>query len=173
MEAFSSGMASAIIFSSKVERKVTEALQQASGVTLAVSMDAREHGEASRSLTLLTQRGTYLISQGDRSYLDAPIDPEALAILLFTSGTTGLAKGVMLCHRNICYNVYAMSQYVNVSRDNVGLSMLPMHHTYEQTCLIMTTMYQGCPVAFCEGLKYITKNMAEAKATVTVGVPLI
>jgi len=165
--------ADALIYSSKLERKVLQAMEQVSNVEYLISMDAREHSDSVKSMSQLIQRGQYLIAQGDRSFLNAEIDPDVMAILLFTSGTTGLAKGVMLSHKNICYNVYAMSQYVNVSEGHVALSILPMHHTYEQTCLQMTALYQGCPVAFCEGLKYITKNMAEAKATVTVAVPLI
>ncbi|MBQ8589614.1 MAG: AMP-binding protein [Firmicutes bacterium] len=166
--------ASALIYSAKVEKKALQALEQAPGVEFVISMDAMEETETIKSMPQLIQRGLHLISTGNRSYLNAEIDPDAMAILLFTSGTTGLAKGVMLCHRNIVSNVYNMSKFVNVSApDEVALSVLPMHHTYEQTCLQMTCLYQGCTVAYCEGLKYITKNMAEAKATVTIAVPLI
>ena len=166
--------ASALIYSAKVEKKVMQALEQAEGVEFLISMDAQEDTETVKSMPQLVQRGQYLIGQGDRSYVNAVIDPDVMAILLFTSGTTGLAKGVMLSHKNICFNVYAMSKFVNVSApDEVALSVLPMHHTYEQTCLQMTCLYQGCTVAYCEGLKYITKNMAEAKATITLAVPLI
>ncbi|WP_130862811.1 AMP-dependent synthetase/ligase [Bacilliculturomica massiliensis] len=163
----------ALVFSSKVERKVKEALSQVSGVEFVISMDAPEHTEASLSLHRLIERGKRLLAEGRRGFVDAVIDADEMRILLFTSGTTGLAKGVMLCHRNICANVYNMSKYVNVRDDCVGLSVLPMHHTYEFTCHIMTAMYQGCAVAICEGLKYIVKNMAEAQATVMLGVPLI
>jgi long-chain acyl-CoA synthetase len=65
-----------------------------------------------------------------------------------------------------------MSKYVNVE-GWTALSVLPMHHTYEFTCLIFTAYYQGCTVAICEGLKYITKNLAECKANVVVSVPLM
>ncbi len=166
--------ASALIYSSKVEKKLLQALEEANGVEYLISMDAQEDTETVKSMTQLVERGRYLIAHGDYSFVNAPIDPNAMAILLFTSGTTGLAKGVMLSHKNICSNVYAMSKFVNVTApDEVALSVLPMHHTYEQTCLQMTCLYQGCTVAYCEGLKYITKNMAEAKATVTIAVPLI
>ena len=108
-----------------------------------------------------------------RYFVDAEIDPEVMCTLLFTSGTTGLAKGVMLSHKNITSNIFNMSKYVNVSNNFTGLSVLPMHHTYELTCHVLTSMYQGCCVAICEGLKYIVKNMAESKATVMLGVPLL
>lgn len=165
--------ATALIYSAKVEKKVLQALEQAPGVEVVISMDKQEDTDTVKSMPQLVQRGLYLMGQGDRTYLNAQIDPEAMSILLFTSGTTGLAKGVMLSHKNIVSNVMAMSKYVDVHEGHTALSVLPMHHTYEQTCLQMTCLYQGCPVAYCEGLKYITKNMAEAKATVTIAVPLI
>ena len=165
--------ATALIYSAKAEKKVLQALEQAPGVEVVISMDKQEDTDTVKSMPQLVQRGLYLMGQGDRTYLNAQIDPEAMSILLFTSGTTGLAKGVMLSHKNIVSNVMAMSKYVDVHEGHTALSVLPMHHTYEQTCLQMTCLYQGCPVAYCEGLKYITKNMAEAKATVTIAVPLI
>lgn len=164
---------SAIVFSSKVERKVKEALAMAPEVECVISMDALAHTEEVYSLKRLLQKGRRLVAEGRRGFIDAAIDPEEMRMLLFTSGTTGLAKGVMLSHKNICANVYNMSKYVNVRDDCVGLSVLPMHHTYEFTCHVMTSLYQGCCVAICEGLKYIVKNMAEAQATVMLGVPLI
>jgi long-chain acyl-CoA synthetase len=138
-----------------------------------ISMDAQEHSGRRLSLSKLISQGEQLLAAGRRAYIDADIDRDALCTLLFTSGTTGMPKGVMLSHRNITANVFNMSKYVNVSGGHTGLSVLPMHHTYEMTCHIMTAIYQGCRVAICEGLKYIVKNMAESKASVMLGVPLI
>ncbi len=163
----------AIIFSAKVEHKVFDALEGVEGVNCVISMDAAFENNNILSLKQLLERGRKLIAEENRYFIDAQIDPEEMHMLLFTSGTTGMAKGVMLSHKNICANVYNMSQYVNVSDNQIGLSVLPMHHTYEFTCHNMTSLYQGCSIAICEGLKYIVKNMAEAKATVMLGVPLI
>ncbi|WP_206458604.1 AMP-dependent synthetase/ligase [Anaerovorax sp. IOR16] len=164
---------SAIVFSAKVERKVFEALEGVEGIDCIISMDAASDNHNILSLKHLIERGKKLILEENRYFIDAEIDPEAMHMLLFTSGTTGMAKGVMLSHKNICANVYNMSKYVNVRDNQTGLSVLPMHHTYEFTCHNMTALYQGCSIAICEGLKYIVKNMAEAKATVMLGVPLI
>lgn len=117
--------------------------------------------------------GRKLMAEGNREFIDAKIDPYAMCSLLFTSGTTGLAKGVMLSHSNIVQNVVNMSKYVDIGIDGIGLSVLPMHHTFEMTCHIMTSIYQGLTVCICEGLKYIMKNMAEAKCTHMLAVPLI
>lgn len=125
------------------------------------------------SIEELIENGKTLVANGDKRFIDAEIDPDAMCALLFTSGTTGLAKGVMLSHYNITSNVYNMSKYVSIPPDDFGLSVLPMHHSYELTCHIFTGIYQGMTIAICEGLKSILKNMQEAPAGVMLGVPLI
>lgn len=164
---------SAIVYSSKVGSVVEEAIQGIESIEYVISMDALDHTGNRMSLKKLQRAGKRLLLEEKRFFLDAEIDREAMCSLLFTSGTTGLAKGVMLSHKNLTANVYNMSKYVDVSNNWTGLSVLPMHHTYELTCHVFTCIYQGCCIAICEGLKYIVKNMAEAKATVMLGVPLI
>ncbi len=164
---------SAIVYSSKVGSVVEEAIQGVESIEFIISMDAPDHMENRFSLKKLQRAGKRLLLEEKRYFLDAEIDREAMCSLLFTSGTTGLAKGVMLSHKNITANVCNMSKYVDVTDNRTGLSVLPMHHTYELTCHVFTCIYQGCCVAICEGLKYIVKNMAEAQATVMLGVPLI
>jgi long-chain acyl-CoA synthetase len=161
-----------IVYSSKLEALVMKA-DALYRLDRLISMDARENEGRRLSLPKLLARGGQLLAAGRHAYTVAVIDPYALCAILFTSGTTGMPKGVMLSHKNIASNVYNMSKYVDVSGNHTGLSVLPMHHTYEMTCHIMTAIYQGCCVAVCEGLKYIAKNMAEAKASVMLGVPLI
>ncbi|NBI61778.1 long-chain fatty acid--CoA ligase [Clostridiales bacterium] len=164
---------SAIIYSQKLADTVETALAEVEGVRYRINMAEKEHKENILSFEKLLEEGAALISKGDRRFLDAEIDREAMCTLLFTSGTTGLAKGVMLSHKNITANVYNMSKYVNIRQPGVGLSVLPMHHSYEMTCHIFTGCYQGMCIAICEGLKYIQKNMKESRATVMLGVPLV
>nr|WP_290446080.1 AMP-binding protein [Ihubacter massiliensis] len=164
---------SAIIYSKKLEDTVEIALSQVEGVQYRICMSTEEHEDSILSFDRLIEEGQALIDQGDKRFIDAPIDREAMCSLLFTSGTTGLAKGVMLSHKNISANVYNMSKYVKIESPGMGLSVLPMHHSYEMTCHIFTGMYQGMCIAICEGLKHIQKNMKESEATVMLGVPLI
>ncbi|MDQ9825759.1 AMP-binding protein, partial [Acinetobacter sp. 163] len=84
----------------------------------------------------LIEAGKQSMEEGNKEFVNSQIDNEALAALLFTSGTTGMAKGVMLSHKNITANVYNMSKYVKIMENGIGLSVLPMHHTYEMTCHI-------------------------------------
>lgn len=164
---------SAIVYSSKVGSIVEEAIRGIESIEYVISMDAPDHVGQKLSWKKLQRTGKRLLLEEQRNFVDAEIDREAMCSLLFTSGTTGLAKGVMLSHKNLTANVYNMSKFVDVSKNWTGLSVLPMHHTYEMTCHVFTCMYQGCCVAICEGLKYIVKNMAEAQANVMLGVPLI
>ena len=167
---------SAIIYTEKVEKVVVQAAQGQPKLEYLIGIDtesqAAEVAEQPLSFWQLIERGKDLIKNGNRDYIDAKIDNEAMSMLLFTSGTTGVAKGVMLSHKNIISNVLNMSQYVNV-QNWVGLSVLPMHHTYEMTCHVLTALYQGCTIAICEGLKHIQKNMQEAQVRVMLGVPLL
>ncbi len=121
----------------------------------------------------LVEEGRELLKNGDTRYLDAEIDPEEMSILLFTSGTTGMAKGVMHNHRTICVNLEAMVSMFYIGPDDVFLSVLPIHHTYECTCGFLCALYRGSTIAYCEGLKYVAKNLKEAKATIVLGVPLL
>lgn len=117
--------------------------------------------------------GHKLVDQGNQKFLEAEIDPEVLSILLFTSGTTAKSKAVMLSHRNICINLMAMCSMTYIGPEDVFLSVLPLHHTYECTCGFLCPIYRGCTVAVCEGLRHITKNMQESKVTIMLVVPLM
>lgn len=121
----------------------------------------------------LVDSGEQLITSGERKFLDVEIDSEAMNILLFTSGTTGMAKGVMLCHRNLVTSIMDTSKIAYVTKEDRTLSILPIHHTFESTLGVMFVLYRGASIAFSEGLKYLTKNLVEAEATVLIGVPLI
>lgn len=109
----------------------------------------------------------------DRTFIDAEIDPDALAVILFTSGTTGNPKGVMLSHRNITSNIMDVCRICQVYQSDKTLSLLPIHHTYECTLGMLLVLYRGASTAFCEGFKYISQNMKEAQNTFIIVVPRV
>lgn len=152
--------AAAIIYSNKLTEKV-KALDE--GVERIPFSD----------LGGLIEEGKALLEAGDRTYLDAKIDAHAMSALLFTSGTTGVSKGVMLSHRNICFNLSEMCQMVYIGEEDLFLSVLPIHHAYECTCGFLCQVYRGCTVAFSEGLRHITRNMQEVHPTMILCVPLL
>ncbi len=121
----------------------------------------------------LLKDGQTRISRGDTSFKDYVIDPEEMRILLFTSGTTAQSKAVMHNHRSVCANLQAMCQMLYIGPSDIVLSVLPIHHTYECTCGFLCQIYRGTTIAQCDGLRYITQNMKECKATMILVVPLM
>lgn len=121
----------------------------------------------------LRERGYELVKSGDKSFIDAEIINTDMAIILFTSGTTGTSKGVMLNNKNICSNVMVAQTYLNIEVGDIFFSVLPIHHTYECTCTFIESMYCGATMAFCQGLKYIVKDLQEVKPHLMLAVPLI
>lgn len=121
----------------------------------------------------LMRRGKVLADSGKSDFLKAGIDPDAMNMLIFTSGTTEQSKGVMLSHKNIVSDMMAVSQLLYADHNDVFLSILPLHHTYECTCGFLIMVYLGVTVCFCDGLRYIIKNLQEYKPTIIMSVPLI
>lgn len=161
-----------VLLYSKSKLKDVDAIRsQIPGVRHFVCMDEPANGDESFWTWLAA--GGKALAEGDRSFVDAPIDPEIMSILLFTSGTTAQSKAVMLSHRNICINLMAMCQMLFIGEDDIFLSVLPLHHTYECTCGFLCPIYRGCAVAVCEGLRHISKNMQESKVTIILVVPLM
>ena len=117
--------------------------------------------------------GEAKLEGGDKSFTEATIDPEEMTILLFTSGTTAKSKAVMLCQRNICENLMSMFSMLYIDINDVWLSVLPLHHTYECTCGFLGQVYRGTTVAICEGLRYIAQNLQEARPTAVLMVPVM
>lgn len=165
--------ASAVVFSQKFADEMKRIAKTLPSVQYFINMDIEDDEQDVLSFKRLVEKGKALIAQGDRTYLDCEIDAERISILLFTSGTTGLAKGVMLSHKNICSNIVAVRSTVYVDENDSVLSILPLHHTYECTIGFLTIIYCGGSIAFNEGLKYIVKNLKEYKPTILVVVPLI
>ena len=165
---------SCVILSPKYRKTFSEMLDRKVGsLEMLVDMRAEESEGNIISMKELISEGDELIKSGDRRYLDAEIDPEALGVLLFTSGTTGVAKGVMLSHRNLCSEIMLAPLLIKYTKDDIFFSVLPLHHTYECTCAFLVSIYRGSSIGYCEGLKYIQKNLQELQPTIFCGVPLI
>ncbi len=164
---------SAIIFSQNVKEKMAEIADKVKSNYILINMDLDKDTSGTLSFAGLIEKGTKLIEKGDKSFTEAEINNEIMNILLFTSGTTNLSKGVMLSHKNISSNLMDMCSMIYLDEKDTFLSILPIHHTFECTCGILCPLYMGCSIAFCEGLRHIPKNLKESKATILLGVPLI
>jgi long-chain acyl-CoA synthetase len=104
------------------------------------------------------------------------VAPDDTAALLFTSGTTGTSRGVVLSHRNIMSDVDGMCEaFPELSSDDVFLSVLPMHHVYEASAGFLKPLTLGITVAFARSLKSreLLADMQTVRPTVMLGVPLL
>ena len=113
------------------------------------------------------------LEKGNTKFEDIQINPDEMKILLFTSGTTGNAKGVCLSQRNICSNILSIYGIVKVKRSDLFFSVLPLHHTYECTIGFLLPIYSGASICYCDGLRYLSNNMLEYHPSVILCVPLL
>lgn len=167
------GEVTAVIYSDRVKDEIMNISERLDNVKYFIGMDLKEEVGKFKSLELLLKRGRTLLDEGNRDFLDAEIDVNEVAEILFTSGTTSESKAVMLSHNNLAFNIMNQCSMLYIDDKDIFLSILPIHHVYECVCGFLTPFYRGCTVAYCEGLKYIQKNMQEAKVTMMLGVPLI
>ena len=154
-----------LVYSSSKKKDVDAIRDQIPSVKIMICMDEITDGSNDLYFWDCLAEGHRLVDSGDERFVEAEIDAEVLSILLFTSGTTAKSKAVMLSHRNICINLMAMCSMLYIGPEDVFLSVLPLHHTYECTCGFLCPIYRGCTIALCEGLRHISKNMQESKVT--------
>ncbi|MDQ6976073.1 MAG: long-chain fatty acid--CoA ligase [Mariprofundaceae bacterium] len=101
------------------------------------------------------------------------VQADDLASIVYTSGTTGHAKGVMLSHRNMLHNAWAGIQHIRVYSDDVFLSFLPLSHTLERTVGYYLPMMAGAQVAYARSIPQLAEDLGIIKPTVIITVPRI
>ncbi len=116
--------------------------------------------------------GTRELKKGNTLFSSLEIDPNELSLILFTSGTTSLAKAVMLTQRNILVSVNGVTEILDVTPKDVGIALLPFHHTFGALS-VMYLFAGGACTTFCDGLRYIGDNLKEYHVTTFICVPLI
>lgn len=166
--------ATAVIFSPRKKDLIKKVSKHCPGVKFFMEMysddkiDGRFVG-----LNYVAEEGKFLRDMGYTGYDDIVIEPDAFAVLIFTSGTTSAAKGVMISNTNLAYNINSVTPYVNIGPDDRLFSVLPLHHTYESTIGFLLPMAVGASVAVCQGLKHIANDMKETSPTAIIAVPLL
>ncbi len=162
--------AKGIVYSASFNEKLAHAIDSHPTVKTFIPLDPAE-GEASDKLlpfAELLEKGSARLAEGytlpDRGHED-------LAVMLFTSGTTGTSKCVMLCEKNICSCVNAACATVNFDENDVTCSVLPLHHTYE-LAIMLASLTLGITVGINDSLRHLMKNLAHYKPTGLILVPL-
>ena len=166
--------ADVIIYSEKKAESIGKILPNIQNVKYFIKMYS-ESGIDGKNVGMqyLIEEGKNLVANGDDAYSHIEIEPDEFKVLLFTSGTTSSANGVMLSSRNLAENINAVSAYVKLYPEDRLFSVLPLHHTYESTIGFLLPVACGCSVAVCQGLKHIVPNLQETKPTALLAVPLL
>lgn len=125
-----------------------------------------------KSISELLKTGEDLLSKGNKEYINFVPDENTMNVLLFTSGTTSKSKAVMLSHKNIASNVYAMQCVEDIKSTDTNIAFLPFHHIFGSTGFIMM-LACGVKTTFPDGLRYIKQNLNEYKVSIFVGVPVL
>ena len=113
------------------------------------------------------------LTEGNGTELPAGPEPQDLAALVYTSGTTGKPKGVMLTHRAILANVTGVLQNICPEPEDVWLSFLPLSHTFERTTTYYTAMGFGNRVAFNRNIGLLADDLKVIRPTILMSVPRI
>ncbi len=166
--------ATCVIYSSKKEEAIKKVKENLPDVKLYIKMNSEDEVNGKDAgINYIIEHGNRLLKQGNKYFENVIIDPEEFKLLIFTSGTTSQAKGVMICNRNLAENINSVSAYVNINEEDRFFSVLPLHHTYESSIGFLIPMAVGASIAVCEGLKYIVPNLKQTKPTIMLAVPLL
>ena len=137
-----------------------------------ICMDDTKDKSVLRFKDLIEKGKDLLEKKKDTRFIDAEIDKDVLASIIFTSGTTSNPKAVELSHYNIAQVVYGLDRMEKIYDTDTNFCVLPFHHTFGSTGLLFM-MSNGSRNVFCDGLRHIQSNMVEYGVSVFIGVPLL
>ena len=158
-----------LFYSNTYDEEATYIKENIPGMT---TVSFKDGGNANFVLADWIEHGSQIMAQGNDRYSGIEIDRDRTCTVLFTSGTTGDSKGVMLSHRCLAANVVSACELILYTPEDTMLSVLPIHHTYEAMAGILCPINRGSAIAFCEGIKSLPACLALFKPTVMVLVPL-
>lgn len=164
----------AVFYTSCFNGKLREATKEVAGLRyyFPVQPNEEECGDRVIAASDVIALGERAMEEGDRSYLDLAPDMERCCSILFTSGTTGTSKGVMLSQRNLTAAVNSSCQSMSYDDENRFVSVLPPHHTYEMTCGQFGLINIGAETFINDSIKHVMKNFSSFKPNALALVPL-
>lgn len=167
----------AIVSNASQAAKIQDVAAGPHALEAVIVMDGEADAGPFRVLTLadVTARGQEVLASDPGAgarYREAAsaVRPESLATIVYTSGTTGDPKGVMLTHRNIVSNVLATQGWVSLDATDRILSFLPLSHVFERI-VVFRCLFDGVSVYFAENMTSVARDLQRVKPTVMTGVP--
>jgi len=161
--------AKGVVFSESHRDAILTLAHAVKGLKIFVDMDLPARDGKVHSMTELI--AAERIEEGEDPF--PAVDPEEVAAIVFTSGSMGRAKGVMLSQRNIASNLMAMLSMIELVPEDRFLSVLPIHHTYECTCGQLCPLTVGASIHYARSLKTVLEDLQRVRATILLGVPLL
>ena len=159
--------AKAVIFSEAFEQLFAEKKHSLLHLKYYIGMDILSDRDEFYSMPGM------IADQKDTDVKLPEIIPEDFSEIIFTSGSLGRAKGVMLSQKNLAANLMAMTSMIEIRQNDRFLSVLPMHHTYECTCGFLCPLYSGGSAHYARSLRTVVEDLQNVKATILLGVPLL
>ena len=149
---------SEVLFYSKTyEKWLPQIKEEASNIKFFIGLDKKENEGNDLSYDAFKQSGKNLLEQGSKIFTDLKDDENKLKLLVYTSGTTGTPKGVMLTEHNIISVVYYGLQVADIKTK--CLSVLPYHHTYEAVAGLLVALHKRACICINDSLKNVLKNL--------------
>ena len=160
------GDASAVLFSKGFLSSIDEIIENSKLEFAACLNDTDKYTD----VQTLINEGRQLINEGSTVYEDSIVNVNELNVIMFTSGTTGFNKGVMISQNNLLVNIEQSCKAFGIYHKTVAV--LPFHHIYENVCGMMAPIAMGMNIFINDSLKYLSKNLKLVKPEMEVMVPL-
>lgn len=146
-----------LFYSEKYEKWIQEIKTNVPNIKFFIGLNRYENEENLLSYDIFKQTGKTVLEQGSKIYTDLKDDENKLKLLVYTSGTTGTPKGVMLTEHNLISVVYYGLQVADIGEK--CLSVLPYHHTYEAVAGILVELHKHSTICINDSLKNVLKNL--------------
>ena len=163
--------ADAIFFSDTFLPDMPLILTQCPAIKMAVNISDHVSDGTYLSVDSLVDAGRAILDNGDETDLETELDADRLCTILFTSGTTGANKGVMLCHRNLTTTIHASLSLFKLPE--VTFSVLPINHSYEFNIHVLGSICGGATLCFNDSIKHVKDNLIVFKPQMSLMVPMI
>lgn len=146
-----------LFYSKKYEKWIKEIKENVPNIKFFIGLSRTERDENVLSYDIFKENGKNVLEQGSKIYTDLQDDENKLKLLVYTSGTTGAPKGVMLTEHNLISVIYYGLQVTDIG--DKCLSVLPYHHTYEAVAGILVELHKHSTVCINDSLKNVLKNL--------------